>query len=286
MRERCFTFGADLSLVGVHTEPDPARHRPGAPTVVVANVGLNHRVGPFRLWVELARELADAGIATLRFDLSGQGDSAPRRDTRPDLVRAADDMSEALDFLSQKFGAHRFALVGLCSGVDQIHAVALRDPRVVGAAHLDGYAWPTLRFRLRWHLWRRLQPRTWRLALLRRADRLLGGPRARGEVEEIYVREYPDPSGFARDLAHLLERGTRLIFIYAGESEHCFNHDDQFFDMLGRRPELRQVELERMPLADHVFSAPADRAVLVARLRRFVESLAVDEPPGDGGTAG
>ncbi|MFP2897131.1 hypothetical protein [Corallococcus sp. 4LFB] len=80
MRERICTFGPEQSLVGILTEPDPAKVLPEAPAVVLSNVGLNHHVGPYRLWVELARQLAGRGITTLRFDLSGLGDSRPRRE--------------------------------------------------------------------------------------------------------------------------------------------------------------------------------------------------------------
>ncbi len=118
MKERVFTFGTGDILMGVLTEPDPERARPGAPAVVVSNVGLNPRIGPQRVWVELARALARLGFVTFRFDLNGLGDSLPRRDARNDLERAAVDLGEALDFLEKKRGFSRFVTIGMCSGVD------------------------------------------------------------------------------------------------------------------------------------------------------------------------
>src|SRR5690606_13797455 len=57
---------AHLRLAGVLTAPvaGPARR-----AVVLANSGSVHHVGPNRFYVELARALAEDGVATLRLDL-------------------------------------------------------------------------------------------------------------------------------------------------------------------------------------------------------------------------
>ena len=73
----------------------------------------------------------------------------------------------ALDYLEQKKGHKRFALIGLCSGVDSAHAVTVADPRVVGAAFIDGYTYRTLGYHLRFHL-RYLSPRRWSRFLRKR----------------------------------------------------------------------------------------------------------------------
>ncbi len=80
MRERPVTFGTSGGLMGVLTEPSPSCERRGAPTLLSWNVGINHRVGPYRILVDLSRDLAARGFASLRFDLSGRGDSEPRRE--------------------------------------------------------------------------------------------------------------------------------------------------------------------------------------------------------------
>ena len=50
----------------------------GGATVVMLNSGRIDHTGPGRLWVELARQWAGAGIRVARADLSGLGDSPPR----------------------------------------------------------------------------------------------------------------------------------------------------------------------------------------------------------------
>ena len=69
--ERPVRFGRP-GLFGIITELEGAE---GATTVVCFNTANSRRIGPSRLWVELAREWAGFGLRTLRVDMSGIGDS-------------------------------------------------------------------------------------------------------------------------------------------------------------------------------------------------------------------
>jgi hypothetical protein len=116
IEERIVRFGADRHLFGVLTRTSSATDRPA---VVIFNAGAVHRVGPNRVSVTLARELAACGFACLRFDLEGIGDSvlrAPGRENHPYPATAVADGAAAFDFLRKEFGYSRFIPVGLCSG--------------------------------------------------------------------------------------------------------------------------------------------------------------------------
>jgi len=67
--EKVYTFGKGNSLVGVLTESDAGGKAANRPTVIILNSGLIHHVGPHRVAVEMAREIADQGYIVLRFDL-------------------------------------------------------------------------------------------------------------------------------------------------------------------------------------------------------------------------
>jgi hypothetical protein len=199
MRESIVNFGPGGILVGVLTQPD--KLRPNASVVVMSNVGLNHRVGPQRVWVELARRLAHRGIPAFRFDVSGLGDSAPRTELLNDIDRSVLDLEDALDWLAANV-TDRFELVSLCSGIDNAHRVAVRDVRVRTAVFLDGYTYETAQSLVRKTVLRWVDLPRWKRLLRRRFPQAFGlelDKHAVGWADEIFNREYPSRDQFERD---------------------------------------------------------------------------------------
>jgi pimeloyl-ACP methyl ester carboxylesterase len=133
MKEHPLRFGTSKSLIGILTQGDAAagtdRGNHGL-TAILFNAGLIHHVGPNRIYVALARTLAAMGIPTLRFDLSGIGDSGPRRDKLPAKESMQDDARQVMDALERDWGAKRFLCIGLCAGAAVAAQVALADRRV------------------------------------------------------------------------------------------------------------------------------------------------------------
>jgi len=277
MSERAVTFGSHGGLVGVVCEPN-AGTQPGAPAVLLFNVGLNHRVGPGRLNVDLARSVARSGYASLRFDLSGLGDSEPRDDARSDAERSVVDLREAMDFLQRRSGTDAFVIVGLCSGVDGTHAATLSDPRVKGAVFIDGYAYPTPGY----HVLRRarkargyLDPSYWPRWIKWKARRIRGlSPDVdveTGAPEPIFDRTYPPLEVFRAELKVLLSRHVKMFFLYTVDA-WFFNHRSQFLPMIGRRALPDDIEVEYWTDADHVFRTVPARRRLVRRLTDWMEA--------------
>jgi pimeloyl-ACP methyl ester carboxylesterase len=258
--ETAHRFGAHGGLAGVLCAP--ANPNGDAPAVVFSNVGLNHRVGPNRCWVELARALARVGFPSLRFDLSGFGDSEPRCDGRSDSERAALDLTEALDFLEQRGVATRFVLIANCSGVDSLHTVACRDPRVVGAVSIDGYAYRNSTYRWRRSVLKWLQPRRWRRWVLGRRQQVPQGQRD-VEQEQLWRRDIPTRERFGADVTALVRRGVRLLFVFTGGMDLHYNHRGQFHDMFGHRG---VVDVEFYPRFDHLLSLAGQRATVNTRI--------------------
>ncbi len=287
--ERAVVFGSHRGLVGVLTHPadGPADGAGGAAprrAVVMANIGVMHHVGPFRLYVELARAAAALGWHALRFDLSGLGDSASRSGAQTSSEQAQADVVEALDWLEAAHGVREVVLVGLCSGVDSTHPVAVADPRVVGAVFVDGYTYPTLGFHLRRHTLRYLQLGRWRRFAARRLRRLRAGggagPWQPDAPQGVFQREYPARGRFRDDVARVAARGARLLFVFTGTFDGGFNGARQMREILGPAVPRRAVEVALFPGADHLFTAARHRAAFFERTRRW---LAEFPPPA--GTA-
>jgi alpha/beta superfamily hydrolase len=127
MMEEAVSFGPAGALQGVVTLPKGDDKTEWG--VVLLNAGVVHRVGPNRLYVQLARSLAPHDFTTLRFDFSNVGDSPGREDNVPFERRAVEEVRHAMDWLSNEHGCRKFALMGVCSGAE----VAPRPPAIRGS---------------------------------------------------------------------------------------------------------------------------------------------------------
>jgi len=138
--ERALHFGEDDRLFGILTEPADLPASRARPAILLLNVGANHRVGPNRMYVVLARDLATLGYATLRFDVAGLGDSsiAPGKpDNRLYSKDSVGDVKTAMSMVTNLCGHQRFVLVGLCSGAYLAFHTCVEDPRVAGQILLN-----------------------------------------------------------------------------------------------------------------------------------------------------
>jgi hypothetical protein len=269
VKETALNFGDKGHLTGILCEPAVRRE---APPVLLWNVGIQHHVGPYRIWVDLARRLSAEGFASLRFDLGGMGDSEVGRGD------PAANLSDAMALLEKRLGAKQFALVGFCSGVDQLHPVGLADPRVVAMAYVEGYAYRTRRWWLRYPL-RFLSAPRWESRLKQRLSRLKRFGRSAGVMDPVAVeaaggaaamfeRHYPEREQFGKDLVSLADRGVKLLLIYCG-LDSSLAHENDFDDMAGGGVRER-VELVRMGGADHIFYRVEDRVLALATLVQWL----------------
>jgi pimeloyl-ACP methyl ester carboxylesterase len=116
-------------LFGVLTEPEGGPV-PSLPTALFFDAGRINHIGPGRLWVEMARKLGREGFRSVRFDLSGIGDS-PTRPGRTDQVQypteAIADIGEVRRSISVDDDTN-FVLIGVCSGTYHAVESALDKP--------------------------------------------------------------------------------------------------------------------------------------------------------------
>ncbi|NTF09638.1 alpha/beta fold hydrolase [Agrobacterium rubi] len=129
-------FGEGDRLYGVLAEPMGPRK--GA-TVLVLPTGYERASGWGRISAQLCRELARAGIASLRFDMANIADSPPVP-TRPEQIIYGDgqlkDVEEATDFLEQR-QLFPVVVTGRCSGGWAAFKSGVRDPRFSGVVAVN-----------------------------------------------------------------------------------------------------------------------------------------------------
>lgn len=293
MKETALQLGEQADLVGVLTMPDvPAGQAPRT-VVLLLNAGLLHRVGPHRLYVELARRLAGEGVATLRVDLAGIGDSGPRRDRLRGREAVVQEAGDAITEALAHTGAREVVVGGLCAGADHAYHVALADERVTGLLWIDGFPFRTRGWYLRHYSKRMLRRQSWinvltgkhpvwgrlrrevELRLGRGAARSSGnggdtGSDGLGEVavqSQLDLRGIPPRAEVEAGLGRLLARGVTLYAVYTAGLLQYLNGIEQFGEMypsLAGHPRVRLAYLEQ---ADHTCTLRNSR-------ERVVETLA------------
>jgi len=277
--ERAVVFGRSQHLVGVLSTP-PAGAGAPPPGILFINSGIIHRVGANRIYVRLARALAGRGAATLRFDLSGIGDSSQPSDqlevSRAELEQR--DIDDALALMRRE-GIGPLIVAGLCSGADNSLAAIARDERVSGAVLLDPFAFRTLGYLLTYYGPRILQPAVWWRAitgqspLLRTVMRAAWSkmmPRRAGGAPavpaDLSASKAPSRDVFEARLRALLARNARMLWVFTGGLEARYNYRDQFFDAFPRLNLRAYVDFEYIAQADHTFSREVFQQQLEARI--------------------
>lgn len=263
-------------MIGLTTEA--SGFVPGErPAVLFLNSGVVHRIGTARNNVTLARRFADEGVLTMRFDLSGIGDSENRRDQLSMEDRAALDIRQAMDFLEKTRGVRRFVLFGLCSGADNAFRVAREDSRVVGAVLIDGYGYRTPKYLLHYYArhvagWRQFLGRA-----RRRGRRLVDKARVRVEKalskeEEValpalppvnqWEREFPTQAQFSDHLRSLVARDVKLLFVYTGSVDQYYSYAEQLADSVPGVELRGSVDASHLPGSDHTITELHNRSEL------------------------
>ena len=270
MRERVITFGKEKNLVGVLTEPDEFNKVKDTPCVLMLNAGILHHVGPFRLYVDLARHLAAQGYITFRLDLAGIGDSLSVKGAGYDEDSITDDVRMAIDELQRKKEITDFVILGLCTGAANAHKVAVVDGRVKSAAFLGGYAYPTWRFYIKRCLPAVMDSLRVKNVLLRMVRRVFGKSANDDQsfemTEDFGWWKLPAKNEVHGDLLRLVDRGVDLLYVYSGEEREVYNYQDQLqqaFSSIDFNGKLNVIINEE---ADHTYILTEDRDRLISQV--------------------
>lgn len=274
--EKVVLLGERKALVGVVTQPAESPKDP-LPAIIVLNSGIIHRVGHNRMYVALARELAERGHIVLRVDLSGIGDS----DSRPDIVDPLEaslaDIRDATDWLFSARGVERTILLGLCSGANQSVIYAGRDPRISGAVLLDPTIPRTPRFYVNFVSSRLLNRQYWRSFFLGRASIWKRFARSNAGTDDGADLP-PQPSlndpqvraGLERAYAQAIANRSQILAIFTGGMNDQHNYRGQLLDAMPSVPFGDQLLLEYFDRCDHTFSSTADRRRLFDRVQTWL----------------
>lgn len=255
-------------LFGIVTEV-PGCVGPG-PAAVFINVSNGHHVGPNRMWVDLARRWAAQGIRSLRFDLSGIGDSPVRRPGQePFVARAPEafaDVEDAARAASPE-DPRRVVLVGHCASAYQAidSALELGVAGVVALNPVLTFVPPELERRQPLDGHRRAAlPRTPLVESFHATGRL-SALRERAPSLGWRVRLWSHPRRRPGAWLRTLTRAGTDVLVVNGEREHR-----PFRLGMSRR---RQARLERTGLLRIEYRQDLEHGLLLGDQRAMVTEL-------------
>ncbi|WP_243451616.1 hydrolase 1, exosortase A system-associated [Sphingosinicella soli] len=227
----------------------------GARAALIVSGGVQTRAGPHRLFTQIAEALSRSGIAALRFDRRGVGDSEGED---AGFLRSEADIAAAASALRHESGASEIVGIGLCDG-----AAALALFGAQGAANRlvllnpwsfesDTAEMPAALQRER-TVRRLLNPRAWPRVLAGKVDvaaalkSMLGGSKA------------PAQSAFAARLVAAINAFPGPVLVVLSGRDATAGAFSALRPALGKH-----VAWVRIENADHTFTQPEARRALLA----------------------
>ena len=264
MSERLVQFGQNGALNGVLRSSPCGDDATG---VLLFNAGVIHRIGPHRLNVKIARSI-DA--PSLRFDLSGQGESAPAGAGLGYEQQASADIADAIDIMQSECAVRDITIIGICSGADHAMRAAVLDDRIGALVLIDPFAYPNTAAASADFLARAADPDRWlrklgSLSVRREEDGVGGAALSPDSFDQ--GRPVAPKEKFAADLATLSERGVRILIVYSGLVRRYVSKPAHFFQTFAGHGFEGRIEVVTMPSADHTFTPLTEQNALIDRIR-------------------
>ncbi|SPB13274.1 alpha/beta hydrolase [Caballeronia novacaledonica] len=294
----------DEGLFGILCEPRTGSRR--GPVYLIANTSASSRVGDSRLSVRVARELARRGVASLRFDARGRGDSpaAPGKvqsDTAFGRIYnqiATEDTAAAARWLARQGYKSIFAF-GVCSGAYHALKAAVVEKAINGVVTVnlptfkrpadvapDGLRQST-RNSMAGYAFSMLDPQKWKAILrgekhLMRVLRFVLGyamTRARSRIVNMLKldRLNPTPPELATEPAPIIRaldaKGVKTVLIYGAYDAGMDLIAAHFGKHGARLSRFASVRLMIYPDLDHALFMPAGAAHVVALCERIAKEV-------------
>lgn len=269
MNEQIIQFGDNQSLIGILSSPEMLQK--DKPAFIFVNSGLLHRVGPFRIYVSISRELAKHQFPSLRMDLSGKGDSAVKQNSLSLKENTNQDITDAMDHLQHTLGVSKFIVCGICTGADNAYEIAFNDERVIGVIPIDGYAYPTTKFHLKKLCLRLTNSNSWRNLATKllpfTQEKNKDEPRLdKSNVSANYRMIFPDKIEFENNLSKALTRGSKFLVVFTGGWYMFYNYKNQFEDSISRIFDDHKIVVKHNPKSDHTYILQKDTQWLISEI--------------------
>lgn len=248
-------FGRNQHLIGVIHEAD---NQPRPLGILLWNTGISHRIGPFRVHVDMAEKFAQLGFTVLRFDLSRLGDSDPGESDAAIQDVFTRDINDAAQVLEDQYQIKDFISVGICSGAVDAWYHARQDHRIKGMIMVDSFVYSTFWHEFKFFCRRIFSRRRWQ-RLFQRTLMPWTRRRTLNPVNDFLDPNYPDQAQAATDTQAMIDRRMEMLVLYTGGFHPWYSYKRQFKAMLSPVHFGKLLQLEFWPEVDHLFTLVEDR---------------------------
>jgi exosortase A-associated hydrolase 1 len=257
----------DDALLGIVHEPEDA----ATTGVLVVVGGPQYRIGAHRQFVHLARSLADKGIAVMRFDYRGMGDS---EGNFTGFENISEDIDAAIEAFHRTLPSLRSVVLwGLCDAASAIAMKAAHSDTVTGFVLLnpwvrteEGEARAYLRH---YYLKRLLSADFWKKVL---GGKFKAGDSMKGLTRNVatsrQASDDPLPQRVTQGVSAL---NVPALLILSGNDLTAREFEDTAEGLLKSPP--GHIRVARIPAADHTFSKSAWKDDVALLTADFIKGL-------------
>lgn len=308
--EQVVGIDVGVSLAALVTAPATQAADGGSRrALVLLSGGADRRIGPGRLFVQLAREWAARGFVVMRLDLSGMGDSPARpgsAENTPYLRNALDDIEAAVRHLRSHWHVTHCQLIGVCAGAYNALRAAVETTTVDGIVMINPLLYlsvgdapvelaerkaeviDSMRGYKRnisdWARWRALlTDPTKMLRVLRNVAGMVRDKSINRSRDVLRRLGMPLRDDLPSELLLLARRRTRIRLVFSDDE-----HGETLLWSLGgstvnRLMRQGHLSIDHSRGADHLYTLVADREALFGLLSRLVDpqSGEVELAPGE-----
>lgn len=260
------------TLFGVATAPVSSAEK-RAVGVVILNSGLIHNVGPFRLSVDIAHDLAACGFPVIRMDQTSKGESFLAERKKSDLETLSNDLALASASMNRHFGTEKIVLLGLCAGADNGLQGGEVCDHIAGLVMLDGWAPRTMKYFLHRFGPKIVRIDRWPMMLMRRLRPQQVRRTERSELAGLSETSGPrwDEEDSWRAITVYCKKNLPVLAVYTGDADDYYSYDGQFLAALKSRDlGSRAVDELFLPDRKHLYPLASHREDLVTRVSRWM----------------
>lgn len=266
-QESTVAFGVDGRLSGIVTRPITAEANRSGIWCLMPNSGVVPRCGVSRLHVRLARALAAVGVSSLRFDLSGLGDSERSRNGEDPMEMAQRDLAAATAFVRETMGSRGECWVGLCSAAYDAIRFASNCSSVLGIVAIDLISEYRNKKHVVTHYLKRMGSAESWIQTARSPLRSFGilanrlAMRAPQTDPESWLGVRPPlrRSELRISITRLSERNVGQLFVFSGGLSENYNYTGQFRDVFSEEAQSEHVTDVFLEEAGHNFDTWRDQ---------------------------